>query len=157
MIKIYTMKSINKACLLAIFLNVSCSLFAQKDSVRLACPFEHGSGREPKEAFTWEPKDLKIIMISRIDSIVRSCINGTVSNVNATEDGRYEIVIYKDNLYFWYYGVAKPLVKKGEKVAARKAIGTYTFGTELEFRMFRDEQQLDPRNLLECKIPRATD
>lgn len=151
------MRYISKACLLVIFLNASCSLFAQKDSVRLACPFEHGSGREPKEAYTWQPKDEKIIMISKVDTIVRSCINGTVSNVNTTEDGRYEIVIYYSNLYFWYYGVAKPLVTKGEKVAARQAIGTYTSGTELEFRMFRNEEQLDPRNLLECKIPRATD
>jgi len=149
------MRYISKACLLAIFLNASCSLFAQKDSVRLACPFEHGSGREPKEAFTWQPKDEKVIMISKVDTIVRSCINGTVSNVNATEDGKYEIVIFYSNLYFWYYGVAKPWVKKGDRVAARQAIGSYTFGTELEFRMFRNEDQLDPRNLLECKIPRA--
>ena len=151
------MRAINKFCLLAIFLNASFSLFAQKDSVRLACPFEHGSGREPKEAYTWQPKDEKVIMISKVDSIVRSCINGTVSNVNTTEDGRYEIVIYYKNLYFWYFGVARPLVKKGDKVTARSAIGTYTFGTELEFRMFRNEDQLDPRNLLECKIPRARD
>jgi hypothetical protein len=153
------MRSISKACLLAIFLQASCSLFAQKDrdSIRLACPFEHGSGREPKEAYTWQPRDEKIIMISRVDTIVRSCINGTVSNVNATEDGKYEIVIYKNYFYFWYYGVAKPLVKKGDNVAARTAIGTYTFGTELEFRMFRNEDQLDPRNLLECKVPRAND
>ncbi len=149
------MKSISKACLLAIFLYGPYSLFAQKDSVRLACPFEHGSGREPKEPFTWEPKDEKVIMISQVDIVVRSCVNGTVSNVNTTEDGRYEIVIYYKNLYFWYVGVAKPLVKKGDNVAAREAIGTYKPGSELEFRMFRDEQQLDPRNLLECKVPKA--
>ena len=149
------MKSISKVCLLAIFLYAPFSLFAQKDSVRLACPFEHGSGREPKEAFTWQPKDEKIIMISQVDTFVLSCINGTVSNVNTTEDGRYEIVIYYKNLYFWYYGIAKPLVKKGDTVVARNAIGIYKPGTELEFRMFRDEEQLDPRNLLECKIPRA--
>lgn len=151
------MRNINKACLSAIFLFASFNLFAQKDTVLLACPFEHGSGREPKEAYTWVPKDEKIIMISWVDSTVRSCINGTVSNVNATEDGRYEIVIYYNNLYFWYYGIATPLVKKGETVSAQKVIGTYTMGTELEFRMFRNEIQLDPRKLLECKIPRADD
>ena len=149
------MRAIPKALLLTIFLNASFSLFAQKDSIRLTCPFEHGSGREPKEAFTWQPKDEKIIMMSKVDTIVRSCINGTVSNVSTTEDGKFEIVIYYKNLYFWYYGVTKPWVKKGEKVTAGKAIGTYTSGTELEFRMFRNEDQLDPRNLLECKIPRA--
>ena len=149
------MRTITKTSLLAIFLISTCSLFAQKDSVRLACLFEHGSGREPKEAYTWQPKDEKIIMMSKMDTIVRSCINGTVSNVSTTEDGRYEIVIYYKNLYFWYFGVAKPLVKKGDNVAVRAAIGTYKPGTELEFRMFRDEQQLDPRNLLECRVAKA--
>lgn len=139
------------------FLYAPPGLFAQKDSLRLACPFEHGSGREPKEAYTWDPKDEKIIMISQVDTLIRSCINGTVSNVSTTEDGTYEIVIYYKNEYFWYYGVAKPLVKKGENVLARQSIGIYKFGTELEFRMFRNEDQVDPRNLLECKIPRAND
>ena len=151
------MKSVFKAFLVIVFFYTPVTLFAQKDSVRLACPFEHGSGREPKEAYTWEPRDEKIIMISQVDTIVLSCIKGTVSNVNTTEDGRYEIVIYFKDFYFWYYGIAKPLVKKGENVGARQAIGTYKFGTEMEFRMFRNEDQMDPRNLLECKIPKAGD
>jgi hypothetical protein len=40
-------------------------------------------------------------------------------------------------------------------VKAAQNIGIYTFGNELEFRMFKDEDILDPRNLLECKIPKA--
>ena len=124
---------------------------------KLVCPFEKGSGREPKEAYSWEPRDEKVIMISNVDSIVRSSINGTVSNVNTTEDNRYEIVVYYKNYYFWYYGVAKPLVKVNQNVTAGQSIGTYTRGSELEFRMYKDEQQVDPRNLLECKIPRAGD
>ena len=151
------MKSICKTSLLLILLAAPVCLIAQKDSLRLACPFEHGSGREPKEAYTWEPRDEKIIMISQVDTIVRSCVNGTVSNVNTTEDNRYEIVVYYKDFYFWYYGIAKPLVKKGQNVTAGQAIGMYTLGTELELRMFRNEQQMDPRNLMECKVPRADD
>ena len=96
-------------------------------------------------------------MISTEDTIVRSSFNGTISNVNPTEDNRYEVVVYYKNYYIWYYGVAKPLVKKNQNVTAGQAIGTYTRGTELEFRMYKDEEQIDPRNLLECKIPRAGD
>ena len=151
------MKSVCNVCLVVLFLYTPVSLFAQKDSVRLACPFEHGSGREPKEAYTWEPRDEKIIMISQMDTIVRSCVTGTVSNVSSTEDGGYEIVVYFKDFYFWYYGIAKPLVKKGDNVTARQAIGTYKSGTEMEFRMFKNEDQMDPRNLLECKIPKADD
>ena len=145
---------------LAVMLLLPVSLLAQKDkkdSLRLTCPFDHGTGREPKEAFSWEPKDLKVIMISNADSIARSCINGTVSNVNPAEDGGYEIVIYYKNYYFWYYGVEKPLVKKNDNVSARQAIATYKKGSELEFRMFKDEKPLDPREMLECKIVKAND
>lgn len=151
------MRLIRNVCLITMFLYAPVSLFAQADIGQLKCPFEHGSGREPKEAYTWEPKDEKVIMISQVDTIVRSCITGTVSNVNMTEDKRYEIVVYYKDYYFWYYGVAKPSVKKGQKVIAGQGIGTYTFGTEMELRMFKHEDQIDPRDLLECKIPRADD
>ncbi len=151
------MRSISKTCLLAAFLYAPLTMLAQGDSIRLACPFEHGSGKEPKEAYVWEPKDQKIIMTSMVDSIVLSSITGTVSNVNTAENGLYEIVVHNKNYYFWYYGVAKPLVKKGQQVTARQAIATYKLGTELEFRMFKFETPMDPRNYLECKVPKATD
>lgn len=138
-----------------VFLYFPNSLFAQKDSMVLKCPFEHGSGREPKEAFTWSPPDRKIIMISHVDTLIRSAVSGTVTNVDFTEDSNYEIVINMNDLYFWYYGIDKPFVKRGQTVKAGDMIGRYKFGTELEFRMFKNEDMLDPRNLLECKVPKA--
>lgn len=128
--------------------------FAQVN-LKLTCPLEHSNGREPKEAYSWEPKDLRVIMVSSADSIVRSCYEARVSNLNPTEDGLYEMVIYYKNYYFWYSGIAGPIVKVGSKVTAGQALGTYKPGTELEFRMFKDEDPVDPRNLLECKIARA--
>jgi hypothetical protein len=121
----------------------------------LTCPFEHGSGREPKEAFTWDPPDQKVVMISKVDSIVRSCTKATVVKVEPSEDNNYEIVINVNNLYFWYHGVIRPVVKRGEIVTAGQTLGIYSFGTELEFRMFKDEDMQDPRDLLECKVPKA--
>lgn len=150
------MRYLLKKSVLLILLAAPVSVMAQKEVLgTLKCPFEHGSGKEPKEPYTWEPKDEKIIMISKVDSIVRSCITGTISNVETTEDNNYQIVLYVKNYYFWYYGIEKPLVKKGQKVTAGEAIGTYKFGSELEFRMYKDEDQKDPRNLLECKITKA--
>jgi len=127
--------------------------FSQTDSLRLLCPFENGSGREPKEAFTWDPPEKKIIMVTKMDTIIRSCIDARVSNVNPTEDERFEIVIYYKEYYFWYYGVTKPLVKRGDNLKAGQALGLYKPGTEVEFRMFKKEEPLDPRNLLDCKTP----
>ena len=128
--------------------------FSSAQAPKLVCPFENGSGREPKEAFSWEPKDLKVIMISNRDSIIRSSFNGTVSNVELGEDNKYEVVIYYKNYYIWYSGVSNPRVKKNQNVNAGEAIGSYSPGTELEFRLYKDEEQIDPRNLLDCKIPK---
>lgn len=148
-------KIITGCCLLLATSLAALNGYAQKDPTTLKCPFEHGSGKEPKEAYTWEPRDEKVIMISKVDTVVLACIDGTVSNVQVTEENHYEIVMYYKNYYFWYYGVEKPMVKRGDKVKAGQSIGTYKFGVELEFRMYKDEDQKDPRDLLECKVPRA--
>lgn len=144
-----------KLCLIPSLLFSAAALAQTKDSIRLVCPFEHGSGREPKEAYTWNPPDKKIIMISQVDTILRSSITGKVSNVNPTEDGKYEIVIYFKDYYFWYYGVSKPLVKKGQSITAGSPVAVYQLGDEVEFRMFLREEAIDPRDLLECKITKA--
>jgi hypothetical protein len=150
------MKSLSKI-FLAAFLFCAPHIISAQDNLKLTCPFDRGTGREPKEPFTWDPKDEKVIMVSNMDSVARSCINGTISNVSQTEDGDYEVVVYYKNYYFWYYGVSKPLVKKGDNVTARQAIAIYKPGTELEFRMFKDENPMDPREMLECKILKAGD
>ena len=129
------------------------SVFSQTDSLRLVCPFESGTGREPKEAVTWDPPEKKIIMITKKDTVIRSCVDAKVSNVNPTEDGRYEVVIYYKDFYFWYYGVTKPYVKRGDVLKAGQALVFYQPGTEIEFRMFKKEEPMDPRKLLDCKMP----
>lgn len=78
-----------------------------------------------------------------------------VVKVEPSEDNTYEIVINVKELFFWYHGVIKPLVKRGQSVTAGQTLGIYTFGTELEFRMYDDEDMKDPRDLLECKVPKA--
>lgn len=130
------------------------------ETIVLVCPFEHGSGREPKEAYTWDPPDQKVIMISHIDSVIRSAVTGEVLKVTSTEDDKYEVVIAYKNYYFWYYNVSRPLVNERQTVKAGQSIGIYKFGDELEFRMFKEArdtepQMMDPRNLLECKVEKA--
>src|SRR5262245_32048429 len=148
------MRALISPLLLALVYFIQSPLNAQ-DTLKLTCPFEHGSRREPKEAFTWDPPDKKVIMVSLTDTIIRSAFEGKVSNVNPTEDSLYEVVIFYKNYYFWYYNVTKPLVKKNENVKAGQNIGIYTMGKELEFRVFLNDEILDPRNWLECKVPKA--
>ena len=136
------------------------SVFGQRDKSKpdqgfnnkLLCPFENGMGREPKEAFTWDPPDKKVIMISKVDTAIRSCIDAKVFTINPTEDGKYEMVIYYKDYYFWYYGITKALVNVNQNIKAGQVLGTYTKGLEMEFRMFKDEDPVDPRAFLECKV-----
>ncbi len=136
------------------------SVFGQRDkgksdpgfNNKLLCPFENGMGREPKEAFTWDPPDKKVIMISKIDTAIRSCIDAKVFTINPTEDGRFEMVIYYKDYYFWYYGITKALVNVNQNIKAGQVLGTYTKGQEMEFRMFKDEEPVDPRAFLQCKV-----
>ena len=149
-----------KILLLAGMILIISSVLGQKDKgkgeqqfdKRLLCPFENGMGREPKEAFSWDPPDKKVIMISRTDTAIRSCIDAKVLSINPTEDGRYEIVIYYKEWYFWYYGISKALVNVNQQIKAGQVLGNYTFGKEMEFRMFKDEEPMDPREFLECKV-----
>jgi hypothetical protein len=124
----------------------------QKFDKRLLCPFQNGMGREPKEAFSWDPPDKKVIMISKTDTAIRSCIDAKVLSINPTEDGRFEIVIFYKDWYFWYYGIKKALVNVNQVISAGQVLGTYSFGQEMEFRMFRDEEPVDPREFLECRV-----
>lgn len=124
----------------------------QKFDQVLLCPFENGMGREPKEAFTWDPPDKKVIMTSKIDTAIRSSIDSKVLSINPTEDGRFEIVIYYKEYYFWYYGVSRALVNVNQQIKAGEILGTYKIGQEVEFRMFKDEEPMDPREYLQCKV-----
>jgi hypothetical protein len=124
----------------------------QKFDQKLLCPFENGMGREPKEAFSWDPPDKKVIMISKMDTAIRSCIDAKVLSINPTEDGRYELVIYYQEYYFWYFGISKALVNVNQVIKAGQILGTYKFGQEMEFRMFKDEEPMDPRQFLQCGV-----
>jgi hypothetical protein len=136
------------------------SVFGQKSKSKanqnfdqkLLCPFENGMGREPKEAYSWDPPDKKVIMISRLDTAIRSCLDAKVLSINPTEDGRWEMVINWGQYYFWYYGISKALVNVNQQIKAGQVLGNYTFGQEMEFRMFKDEEPMDPREFLECKV-----
>ncbi|HET9745068.1 MAG TPA: peptidoglycan DD-metalloendopeptidase family protein [Chitinophagaceae bacterium] len=149
-----------KILFLAGLIFTTCSAFGQRDKAtsdkgfnnKLVCPFENGMGREPKEAFTWDPPDKKVIMISKSDTAIRSCIDAKVFSINPTEDGTYEMVIYNKDYYFWYYGITKALVNVNQTIKAGQVLGAYTKGQEMEFRMFKDEEPVDPRAYLECTV-----
>ncbi len=141
-----------RSFLLSVVLTICCSAVINAQEIeKLRCPFEHGMGRVSKEPYTWDPADKKLILVSQVDTIIRSGLDATVLTVMPSDEGGYQIVIHQDDFYFWYFGVKRPLVSKGQKVKAGQALATYTIGKEVEFRMLKDEEPMDPRELLDCK------
>ncbi len=55
------------------------------------------------------------------------------------------------NIISGIHGITKALVNVNQYIKAGQVIGTYTFGQEMEFRMYKDEEPMDPREFLECK------
>lgn len=138
---------------LAILLIAAVPALVEAQDLKLKCPFEHGMGREPKEAYTWDPPDKKLIMISIQDTIIQSMIDATVLTVMPSDEYGYQIVLHKGDYYLWYIGVKKPLVNKGQKVKTGQPLAAYEIGREVEFRLFADEDAIDPRPMIDCKPP----
>lgn len=126
------------------------TLASGQEITRLLCPFEHGMGKASKEPYTWDQPDKKLIMLSNTDAYIRSGIDAKVLTVASAENGTYQVVLHHGDYYFWYVGVGRPLVSVGQNVKAGQNIANYTIGREVEFRMFHDEEALDPRPLLDC-------
>ena len=135
------------AILLALFASIS----AYSQDIKILCPFANGYSSGSKEPYNWSPDDKKIVMISSSDTIIRTGVDATVLTVMPSDEGGYQIVIHQEDYYFWYFGVKRPLVSRGQKLKAGQPLATYTLGRELEFRMFLDEEPIDPRQYLDCK------
>ena len=142
-------------------LSALCAFFGRleaQDKITIVCPLENGMGREAKDAYYWDPPEHKVIIMSKIDTAVRSGVPGEVVTVQVNEDNKYEIVIFFKDHYFWYNNVTRPLVRRMQKVTASQVIGTYTHGDELELRVYKepkkaDPEMIDPRSMLECMPP----
>jgi Peptidase family M23 len=151
------MKSMVKVSLLALLFYFPCELNAQKDSLQkdsvwLQCPLNDASVvPPPKSAIQWDEPDLCIVIQSVPDTVAKACYAGRVSNVQMNEEGKWDVVFYFKDYYFWYAGLEKVLVKKNENLKAGQAIGYIAKGGRMEMLLFKFETPLDPTKYLNCK------
>lgn len=143
------------ACWLAIL--VPATLFAQNDSIRLACPLNDAVVvPPPKNAVKYDPPDLCIVLTSKPDTMVKAVINARVTNTEIDEDGKYGVVIFakikNKDYYFWYTGLSKALVRRNDIVKLGQPIGYIQPGGKVEMLMYQFETQLDPSKYLDCKL-----
>jgi hypothetical protein len=129
-------------------------LQAQTDSLKLFCPLLNGIPRtiRASDKDYQKSSEYGVILTSKTDSTVLAVHEGAVVIVARTEDTKYDMVIQFRNYYFWYAGVIAPRVKQGTKVKSGDIIGAYKPGDMLEMLMFQQEEPVNPRKYLTCKL-----
>jgi hypothetical protein len=137
--------------LLILFFCLPLCLPAQKDSLKLSCPLNDAVEPPPeKQPYSLGIPDVKIILTSPTDTTVKAVISGTITNVMRSEDGKWEIIFYNKDYYFWYSGIVKSVVSKGQKLQNGPAIGYIKPGQKIELKVYDFETPLDPKMYLDC-------
>jgi hypothetical protein len=140
-----------KACLLLLFLVAVFEVNAQKDSIWLKCPLDEAMiVPPPKGTIQWDEPDLCIVLHSKPDTVAKACYAGKVSNVQLNEEGKWDVVFYFKDYYFWYSGMEKALVRKNDNLKAGQPVGYIAKGGKLEMLLFKFETPLDPTKYLDC-------
>jgi hypothetical protein len=127
-------------------------LLAQtKDSLKLACLLDNAIESAPeKPGINKGPVELKIVLSSATDTVVKACTDARVSNVERDEEGKWEVVFFQKNYFFWLSGLSKPVVKKNQKIKTGEAIGYLQPGEKIELLLYDFETPLDPKKYMKC-------
>jgi len=139
------------AILLVSFFTVS-FVFAQTDSLQLACPLANGVPKtiRASDKDYQKTSEYGVMITSKVDTVVKAVHDGSIVIVARTEDTKYDVVIQYKNYYFWYVGVVSPKVRQNSKVKAGDLLGTYKPGEMLELLMYQQEEPVNPRKYLKC-------
>jgi hypothetical protein len=139
-------------CLVIAFFCLPLNTLAQKkDTLKLSCPLNDAV--EPpaeKQPYSLGIPDVKIILTSSSDTTVKAVIDGTITNVMRDDEGKWQIIFYNKDYYFWYSGISKVTVSKGQKLQNGQAIGYIQPGQKIELKVYDFETPLDPKEYLDC-------
>lgn len=145
------MKKMIGLCLLAF----SCiSVNAQRgegDTLRLSCFLTNAvlhAAESRNQLFNTD--ELKLVLSSTTDTVVKACIDAEVTTVQREADGTYEIVFTYRDYWFWLSGLQKATVRAKQKFRRGDPIGILSQGSKLELLLFDFETPVDPRPLMDC-------
>ncbi len=122
-----------------------------QDTLRLSCFLTNAvlhTTESRNQLFNTD--ELKLVLSSTSDTVVKACIDAEVTTVQREADGTYEIVfVYKD-YWFWLSGLQKATVRAKQRFRRGDAIGILNPGSKLELLLFDFETPVDPRPLMDC-------
>lgn len=137
--------------LLLVFLCLPLRLLSQKkDSLRLTCLLNNATEHQEKQAVNMGPKELKIILSSTTDTLVKACADAVISTIQKDEEGKWDIVFNQKDYWFWLTGVSKVTVKKDQRIKAGDTIGIIQPGEKIELLLYDFETPLDPKKYMNC-------
>ena len=146
------MRLLYQKYLLLAFLCLPVHLLAQKkDTLRLTCLLNNATEHQEKQAVNMGPKELKLILSSTTDTLVKACADAVISTIQRDEEGKWDVVFNQKDYWFWLTGVSKVTVKKDQKVKAGDTIGIIQPGEKIELLLYDFETPLDPKKYMNCK------
>jgi hypothetical protein len=138
--------------LLLVFLCLPLHLLAQrKDTLRLTCLLGNATEHQEKQAINSGQKELKIILSSATDTLVKACADAVISTIQRDEEGKWDIVFYHKDYWFWLTGLSKVVVRKDQKVKTGDTIGYLQPGQKIELLLYDFETPVDPKKYMNCK------
>lgn len=138
-------------CLIFLFLPLS--LLAQKkDSLRLTCLLNDATEPAPeKQGVDFGVKELKIVLSSATDTLVKACTDVVISTIQRdSDDDTWEIVFYHKDYWFWLSGLTKVVVRKDQKLKRGDILGHLESGKKIELLLYDFETPIDPKKYMKC-------
>ena len=136
---------------LLVFLCLPLHLLAQKkDTLRLTCLLNNATEHQEKQAVNMGPKELKLILSSTTDTVVKACADAVISTIQRDEEGKWDVVFNQKDYWFWLTGVSKVTVKKDQRIKAGDTIGIIQPGEKIELLLYDFETPLDPKKYMNC-------
>ena len=137
--------------LMLLFLPVG--VLAQKaDTLKLACLLNDAI--EPameKPAVNLGQKELKIVLASSTDTLVKSCADVVISTIQRdADDGTWVILFQQKNYWFWLSGLNKVVVRKDQKIKTGEVLGHLEIGKKIELLLYDFETPIDPKKYMNC-------
>ena len=141
-----------KSLLLIVVLLPSILLAQKKDTLKLACLLNNAiETAAEKPGINTGPVELKIILSSATDTVVKACTDARVSSVQKDDEGKWEIVFFQKDYWFWLSGVSKPLVTKNQKIKTGEPIAYLEPGEKIELLLYDFETPMDPKKFMNCQ------
>lgn len=124
---------------------------ADEEAPPFACPLREAKAHVDSASLRlFGSQDLKLIISSQTDSLVKSTADAVITAVQKEADGSYEIVFNYEDFWFWLSGIEQPLVRPQQRVKKGEPIGKLHPGAKLEILLFDFETPADPLEYLPC-------